>query len=286
MSLLELLKYIFIGVVQGVTEILPISSSGHVELLHEFFKLETDTGYFLSSLLNLGSFLAIFIFFWKFEKELIVNFFKYVIKKDRSKDVITSFKHVIALILASIPIAVIGVVYNGEIDNLLGNYSVIVIGVGFFASATLLFLTKDIVNEYVVKKMTYKDGILIGLLQPLAIIPGFSRLALTTCSGLLRKKSMETSLKFSILLYLPISFGQFLLGIKYFIGDPDNLISLSSPEAVNYIYYFFALAASIVVTFFTLKKIFIWVRRGSFRFFALYNAIIGLIAFVYGIYIN
>jgi len=286
MSLVELLKYIFIGAVQGFTEVLPISSSGHVELLHEVFKLETDTGYFLSSLLNLGSFLAIFIFFLKFEKELVSDFFKYVFKKDRSKEIVSNFKYVIALLIATIPISIIGIVYNDEVESLFDSYSMIIVGVGFFASATLLFLTKNIVNMYVSKKVTYKDGLIIGLLQPIAFIPGLSRLALTTCSGLLREKSMETSLRFSILLYLPISFGQFLLGIRRIIFNPDNLISVESLSINDYIYYFCAFAASVAITFFALRKIFIWVRKGSFGFFAVYNAIIGLIAFMYGVYMN
>ena len=283
MSFLELLKYIFIGVVQGFTEILPISSSGHVKLLHEVFKLETDTGYFLSSLLNLGSFIAIIVFFWKFEKELISDFYRYVFKKDRSVNVVSNFRYAIALVIATIPIAIIGSVFNEEVEALFGSYSMIVTGVGFFASATLLYLTKDIVNKYVTNKMSDKDGLIIGLLQPLAFVPGLSRLALTTCSGLLRKRSMETALKFSILLYLPISFGQFLLGISNIIG---NIISLSSPLATNYIYYFFSFAASLGITFLALRNIFIWVRKGRFGFFALYNAVIGLIAFAYGVYMN
>jgi undecaprenyl-diphosphatase len=286
MSLIELLKYIFIGVVQGFTEILPISSSGHVELLHTLFKLETDTGYFLSSLLNLGSFIAIFIFFWKFEKVLICDIFKYIFKKDRSKDVVSNFRHGIAMVIATIPISIVGLAYSDVIISLFDGYLMIIVGVGFFASATLLFLTKNIVNKYVTTKMSFKDGLIIGLLQPIAFIPGFSRLALTTCSGLLRKKSMETSLRFSILLYLPISFGQFLFGLNRIITNPDYLISFDSPLAVNYIYYFCAFIASVGITFLALKNIFIWVRKGRFGFFALYNAIIGLIAFAYGLYMN
>lgn len=66
----ELLKYIFVGVVQGFTEILPISSSGHVDILRVVFDIETDTGYFMSSLLNLGSFVAIFVFFLEVRKRI------------------------------------------------------------------------------------------------------------------------------------------------------------------------------------------------------------------------
>ena len=74
MSLLELLKYIFLGIAQGFTEILPISSSGHVGFFQVIFNLQTDTGLFLTSLLNLGSFIAIVVFFRKFLLELLKAF--------------------------------------------------------------------------------------------------------------------------------------------------------------------------------------------------------------------
>lgn len=281
--IVELLKYIFIGVVQGFTEILPISSSGHVEILRIVFNIEADTGYFMSSLLNLGSFVAISVFFWKFEKELIVDFIKYVFKNDRSKKVIDNFKYCVALIIATIPVAILGIMINDAINSIAGSV-LIITGVGFFASATLLFFTKDIVNKYVNTKITRKDGLIIGLIQPIALIPGLSRLSLVTCSGLLRKKSMETSLSFSILLYLPISFGQLVLGIRQLIINPNEFLNFDSATLQQYFIYLCGFVASIVVTYFALNRIFIWVRKGRFGFFAIYNAAIGLLAFIYGIY--
>lgn len=284
MSLLELLKYIFLGIAQGFTEILPISSSGHVGFFQVIFNLQTETGLFLTSLLNLGSFLAIVIYFRKFLKELIKDFLKYVFKNDRNPDTVMNFKYVVALILATLPIAVIGLLFRNYIENLYSSNLIIIIGVGFFVSATLLFVFKDVVNKHVNKKISYKDGFIIGLIQPIALIPGLSRLAVTICSGLDRKKSMETSLTFAILLGLPIALGELILGARQLIINPDVYFgSLDTSLWCNYLYLFVAFTASVVVTLFALNKIYIWVRKGRFGFFALYNAFIGLIAFIYGI---
>jgi undecaprenyl-diphosphatase len=281
MSLIELLKYLFLGVVQGFFEILPISSSGHVAFFQVIFNIETDSGAFISSLLNLGSFLAIFIFFWKFEKELIIDLYQYVFKRERSTKSVQSFRYTIAMIIATVPVGIIGIVFSEKLYNYISS---IMIGVGFLAAATLLYFTKDIVNTYTNNKMSYKDGLIIGLIQPIALIPGLSRLALTTCSGLLRKKSMETALRFSILLYLPISFGQLIINGRELIVNSD--MYFSDFHFHDFIYYLVAFLAAMLVTFIALKNIFIWVRKGKFGLFSMYNAIIGLIAFVYGIMSN
>ncbi|XMB73144.1 undecaprenyl-diphosphate phosphatase [Mycoplasmatota bacterium WC30] len=283
MSFLELLKYIFLGAVQGFTEILPISSSGHVSIFQVIFNLETDTGLFFITLLNLGSFIAIAIFFWKFEKEIITDFFKYIFKKDREKKVVNNFKYSISLIIASIPIALVGFLFANKLYIYFQDYTLIVVGVGSLVTATILYLSKDIVNKYVSKNLTLKDGIIIGLIQPVSVILGLSRLALTTCTGLNRKVTMETALKFSILLYLPISLGELIVNIGKLVTHNQTYFSVFESSPDLYFYYFVAFAISIGVTFFALNKIFIWVRKGKFMFFAIYNAIIGLIALLCGI---
>lgn len=284
MSLLELLKYIFLGVIQGFTEILPISSSGHVGFFQVIFNLQTESGLFLSSLLNLGSFIAIVVFFRTFLWKLIKSFLNYVFKNDRDLETVMNFKYVMALMISTIPVAFVGLLFRDELESLYSENLMIIIGVGFFVAATLLFAFKDVVNKHVTKKVSYKDGFIIGLLQPIALIPGLSRLALTTVAGLHRKKSMETSLTFAILLGLPIALGELILGTRQLILNPQQYFgNMDTTLWLNYIYIFFAFAASILVTLFALKNIFIWARKGRFGFFAIYNALIGLIAFAYGI---
>ena len=154
-------------------------------------------------------------------------------------------------------------------------------GIGFFVTASLLYLSKDKVNKYTSAKVTLRDGIVIGILQPIALLPGLSRLGLTTCTGLFRQKSMETSLTFSILLYVPISLGQLILSIRNLMINPDAFNIASS----TLIYYLSAFVASMIFTYLALRWIFIWVRKGSFNYFAIYNFIVGLLAFVYGLVI-
>lgn len=216
---------------------------------------------------------------------MICDFVKYVFKNDRDKKVVLNFKYCIALILATIPVAILGLFVESIFEQFNGGL-MIIIGVGFFASASLLYFTKDTVNKYTNTKVTKRDGIIIGLLQPIAFIPGLSRLGLTTCTGLIRKKSMETSLKFSILLYLPISFGQLILGVRHLVLNPSDFIGLDSDTLMLYIFYLCGFVASVIVTYFALNRVFIWVRKGRFGFFAIYNALIGLFAIIYGVITN
>lgn len=280
MTIIELLKYIFLGIVQGVTEVLPISSSGHVALSQALLNIETDQGILFLILVNFGSFIAVTIHFRKLLKRLFMSWSAYTFKKERSKETLKDLDYIIKIVVATLPIALFGIFLEGTIDALYHKYFLFVVAIGLLVTSTFLYIVRYAPEEHVNQNLTYKDALVIGLIQPLAMIPGLSRSGITTSTGLLRKLSMETSLTFSMMLYLPISLGVMVYQFYPYMLDPSSTIDIGfdSTDPSQYIYYIGAFIASFIATRLSLKYIFKWFRQGKLTVFAVYTLMLGLLA--------
>ncbi|MFA7560850.1 MAG: undecaprenyl-diphosphate phosphatase, partial [Candidatus Izemoplasmatales bacterium] len=213
--ILEFIRYIVLGIIQGIFEVLPISSSAQVAFLQEMFKLEVDTSGLFAIILNFGSMIALIYFFRKEIKILIIDTFKYLFKKDQEESVKENFNYVFKLVIGIIPLVIFGYFLNLLIMPNYEKNPFIFMGVGALMTATILYLVRNITNYHVQTKLTNADAFVIGLIQVITIMPGLSRLGTTTAVGLKRKLSMDSALKFSFLMLIPISLGavfqQFLL---------------------------------------------------------------------------
>jgi undecaprenyl-diphosphatase len=286
-SLLELLKYVFLGLIQGLTEVLPESSSGHVAIFQKILSLDMDEGILFLALINFGSLLAIITHFRKLLRKLIHDFFSFIFKPKTRSETGEQFHYVLKIAVASIPIGILGYFLTVQIDQFYQKYDLIIVGIGLLVTSTLLFLVRFSPAKQTNQTISYGNALVIGITQPLSLLPGFSRSGITTSTGLLRTLSMETTLTFSYMLYIPLSFGSIIRFLILHITQPVAYPLITTPEALYlYIYYVAAFLASIIATILALKFIFKFFRQGKLVYFAIYTMVIGLLSLGIGVWLH
>ncbi len=280
MDILEALKYLILGLIQGITEVLPISSSGHVEFFKTFFDLQKDEGLLFLILVNTGSLLTFVIIYFKKIIELIKDFFTYIFKKDSSEKTYKNFILAVRIALASIPIGIAGLFLKDFIDDfILGQFRMLFVGVGFLLSGSVLFSIREVRIKKGKTLINWTDTILIGLAQAVAIFPGVSRSGMTSSTSIKRGMGIDSALNFSFLLYIPVSFAAILLDINSIHEDGLGLIS-----DCYIVYYLLAFIGAAVATYFAYKLIFNIFKSGKLKYFSYYLFVIGIISIVYFIY--
>ncbi len=268
---MTLLKYIILGIIQGVTEPLPISSSGHIFIFKQLFKTNIFNDLNFEIFVNFASFVAILIIFWKDVVKLINSFFKYIFDKENRKKYSNDFKYCLMIIVGSIPVGLLGVIFKDEIETTL--QKTWIVGLMFILTGVFLLLVKNIKGTKGDYEITLKDAIIIGLAQGLALFPGLSRSGMTLVGCLLCKLDRETSLKYTFMLYFPVSIATFALGIKdvYETGMSTNLM----------FYYIIGMIFSFIFTYIFYKVLSEIVRKGKLWKFSIYLFIIGLFVLIY-----
>ncbi len=260
-----LLKYIILGIIQGFTEPLPISSSGHIFIFKKIFQANialNDLNFEI--IVNFGSLIAITIIYFKDIKKLIINFFKYFkIKNEETKK---DFKYAVLIILGCIPVGIAGFLLKDYIENLL--QSSFIVGISFLITSLFLFLVRNINGCKEEKDLTWKDALFIGLIQIIALIPGISRSGSTLIAALFRNIKRNDALKYSFMLYVPISLGTMVLSVKDLINS-NNLNTLLLPYSLGFI-------SSLIVSYFTLRWFINAVKKGNLLYFSIYCLILGL----------
>jgi undecaprenyl-diphosphatase len=283
-SIIDLIKYIILGLVQGITEMLPISSSGHVAIAEQLLGIRSEEEIFFLVLINLGSFVALMIHFRKMILRLIRNFLLYIFKRETREETKTDFHYCLKIVLASIPIGITGYFLADSLNSLLYNYPLVIVGVGLLATGTLLYTVRNASYSNGRQEITYQDAAIIGLGQMFAPIPGLSRNGVTISSGLYRKLSMETMLNFSFMLYIPVSLGSILKSFLELVSDPAGFNpGFDTQNTWYFLYYFVAMAVSFMATMYALKYVYGLFRRGKLILFSIYTLILGMVVFIAGI---
>lgn len=274
----EIIEYIVLGLIQGITEVLPISSSGHVTFAQEMFNTDIDNSVLFLIVLNLGSIIAIAYYLRKEIKMYFMDFNSYVFKKNRDKNVRKNFVHVRNVFIGILPIMIIGFVVSYFIQDIYDLNSLIFVGVGALMTATILFAVRKQTTFHVNRDFTARDSLFIGIMQVFALFPGLSRLGLVTAAGVHRKLSLDSALKFAFMMLIPISFAT----IFYTLLDANFNFSvmMSNFDATSYwsyVYYLIGFFVSLVTTYFSLKFVFILFRKGKLEFFYIYNFVFGIV---------
>ncbi|MFD0869970.1 Undecaprenyl-diphosphatase [Chlamydia abortus] len=262
-SLWETLKYAILGLIQGFTEPIPISSSGHLVIAQRLFGLEIE-GLSFEVLVNFASLLAVLLIYRQDLIRLTVNGFKYLTKRDENCR--GDFMFIIYLIIATIPAGVIGVLFNDFISDRLKGLNVI--GITLLVTAVALFLIRNLRGRKGDQQLTLKDSIIIGLAQSVALIPGISRSGATIVAAMALGMKQETALRFSFFLYIPVSLGGMVLEAKHIASDPD-LDRLLLP-------YGAAFLVALVASYFSLKWFMNIMKKGNLLYFSIYCVIAGL----------
>lgn len=275
--MVKLIEYLLLGILQGITEPIPVSSSGHLLILQtiiEKFHQGLDINFeVLATITNFGSLIAIIIIFWKDIVSLIGSFFKYIFKKDRSKKVSNDFSYCLKIIIATIPAGVMGLVATklGLLAKLEENVKFI--GLMLLLTALFLFLIRNFKGKKDRDKITFMDSIVVGLCQMISIIPGISRSGATIVGGMFRNIKRESAFNFSFILYIPISIATSILGVK-------DLFDMTISTGDMILYIIAALMALIFTYIFTkwFSKI---VKEGKLIYFSIYCVILGFIVILF-----
>lgn len=267
---LKYIIYILLGILQGFTEPLPISSSGHLFLFKNVFNTDLLNDLNFEIFVNFGSFLAILLIFWKDIVKLITSFFTYIFNKKKREKTKTNFKYCMLILIGSIPVGIMGALWKDKIETAL---NIRLLGVAFLITAISLFLVKNVKGTKEDKDITYKDAIIIGLLQMVALCPGISRSGTVLVGCLLCKLSRESALKYTFMLYFPVSVASMGLGVLDFIETPAST-NLLAP-------YLLGMLAAGIVTYFSYKWLSDLVKKGKLWKFSIYCLCLALFIFIY-----
>jgi undecaprenyl-diphosphatase len=222
---------ILLGLIQGLTEFFPVSSSGHLVIAKYFFNLHLPGAAF-EAFVHFGTVLAVIVLFRKEIKELAISFFDSIYKLLQGENISTIFKNNLIsklawfLVISTIPAAIIGYTFSSYFEILFSKP--IIASFMLFITGTLLWFgnknyaggTKNI------SEITYKDAIIIGLAQAVAIFPGISRSGLTVIAGLSRNLDREFAAKYSFILSVPIILGASMFKIRELSSLNINLFIL------------------------------------------------------------
>jgi len=268
---MELFKYIIIAVIQGITEPLTISSSGHMFLFKSLLNTNMFNDLNYEIICNFGSFLAIFIIFRKDIFKLINDFFTFIFKSSKRKSTKKSFWYCIYLLISTIPVAIMGLLFKDFVENKLNQ--IYILGFAFLITALVLFLVRNIKGSKEDFDITLKDAIIIGLFQAITIFPGISRSGTVLVACLICKLSRNAALKYTFILYFPVSVGSMILGVSDLINNP-NLSSLLLPYGIG-------MVIAGVITYFSYEWLSSWVKKGRLAYFSVYCLFLAAFIFIY-----
>ena len=276
MDFIEILKAIFLGIVEGITEWLPISSTGHMILVDEFISLDVSDAFkeMFFVVIQLGAIAAVPVLFWN-----KINPFSRRKSKAERNETWNLWGKVIVGVL---PAAVLGVLLDDFFDEHFYNYVVVsvalvVYGVAFIFVERLKKNKSYRIND--VGELTYKDALVIGAFQVLSLIPGTSRSGSTILGGMLSGVSRVASAEFSFFMAIPIMLGASLLKVLKFVKEVmDGAVSVSGGEIGLLI---IAMAVSFAVSLVAIKFLMDFVKRHSFAPFGIYRIALGVVVIGY-----
>lgn len=271
---MTLVQAIILGIFQGVTEFLPISSSGHLVLLQNFFGIK-EGNLFFTEMLHFGTLISILIVYFNDIINIIIEFFKMIgegIKNKNFKIKNGYQKLALLIIIGSIPTAIIGFLFEDFFKTLYSS-SLLPIGMAFIITGFLLWIAnrKPYENKNV-KNMSFLDSIIIGLFQGIAIIPGISRSGSTIVAGLLRGLDRSLATEFSFLLALPAIFGAGLFGIIDVVKTGSE-VAFTIPLLAGVL-------LSAIVGVFAIKFLISMLKKDKLHYFSYYLWIVGLITII------
>jgi undecaprenyl-diphosphatase len=261
-KIILLIKYLFLGIFQGFTEPIPISSSGHLVMAQYFLDLKIE-GLSFEVLVNFASLLAVLIIYRYDLLRLTNNGVRFITTRDPSAK--SDFTFIVYLLIATIPAAGIGLLYGDVISEKFK--SINVLGYALIVTGIALFLIRNLRGKKNDADLSFRDALIIGIAQAIALIPGISRSGATIVAAMGLGMKQETALRFSFLLFIPVSAGTMLLSASDIINDPQ-ISTLWLP-------YTLAFFGSLVASYFSLKWFMGIMERGNLFYFSLYCFIVG-----------
>lgn len=270
--MLEYLKAVLFGIVEGITEWLPISSTGHLILLEEFIKLKVSPAFYelFQVVIQLGAIFAVLVLF--FHK---LNPFSGKKTEKEQKDTWNLWFKVVVAVL---PSAVLGLLFDDLLDEYLYNYVVVAVMLIVYGIAFLLAEKRNEGRHFAIENVydiDYKTALLIGTFQCLSLIPGTSRSGATILGAILVGVSRPAGAEFSFFLAIPTMLGASALKVVKYLLE-GNL-----PEGNELMILLIGCVVSFVVSLLVIRALMEYVRKHSFSSFGLYRIILGTAVLVY-----
>lgn len=277
---MEYISMVIQGIIQGLTEFLPISSSGHLSVAQHFLGVE-ESGLLISIVLHLGTLLAVFIAFYRDIGGMIKEFFLTIgdifTGKFSWSNMNDNRKMLFMVIIATL-LLVPAYFVKDFFTSMEGDGDIIFEGCAFMFTALLLFLSDACVNGLKTgKDMKIRDAIAVGLFQCVALFPGVSRSGSTITSGLFCGLSRETAVKFSFILGIPAILGGSVLEIK---DAFESGVEFDIPMLAT------GFVAAAVVGVLSIKLVSLVTKKNKFKLFGVYTLILGLLCIGAGVYEN
>ncbi len=263
---MNIFQSLILGIVQGLTELLPISSSAHLDIIPWILDWTANPEFNIAFegfdvALHFGTLLAIGIFFFKDWLKLIKGGFNQIIKKEKSSE----GRMFWYIVIATIPGGLIGLILDKFVGDTLKKP--IIIAIALIVMGIVLYVVdKKSKSSTKYEQMNFKQTFLIGLSQCLAFIPGVSRSGITMTTGRIMGIDRESVAKYSFMLSAPIVLAATILKLKDFV--------FSVP-------FFVGVLASFIVGIFVIKFLLEYLKKGSFKIFAIYRVIFGIIIIMF-----
>ena len=291
-NLIEILKVILLGIVEGITEWLPISSTGHMIIIDEFVQLNVTPEFkeMFFVVIQLGAIMAVVVLYWhklwpfvsgknndnvKYAPKYhgtngFVNFLNKYIKWDTMQ---MWFK----VLVAALPAAIIGLPFDDKLDELFYNFQTVSITLILYGLIFIIVENKNKNRKPVVRnfeELTYKHAVIIGIFQILALIPGTSRSGATIIGAILIGTSRYVAAEFSFFLAIPIMFGASLLKlVKFgFAFQANELVLL-----------IIGMVTAFIVSVIAIKTFMSYIKKKDFKVFGYYRILLGIILIAYAV---
>mgnify|MGYP001125861382 FL=1 len=269
--MLEIIKAIFFGIVEGITEWLPISSTGHMILLNELVKLDVSKEFYdmFQVVIQLGAIIAVVILFWK---QI------WPVKKE--KDKLTLDKNILSLwgkiLVACVPAAIVGVLFDEVFEKLFYNYVCVAIALIVFGIAFIIIENKNKGKNSKINslaELSYNTVLLIGIFQLIAaIFPGTSRSGATIVGALLLGVSRTVAAEFTFFLAIPVMFGASLLKLVKF-----NFAFTGMELTILLV----GMLVAFITSMFIIKFLMSYIKKHDFKVFGWYRIVLGIIVIFY-----
>lgn len=252
---MEIYQALILGIVQGLTELLPISSSAHLTIIPWIFNWNIPEAFDVA--LHFGTLLAIVLYFFRDWMELIKGGYKYVVKKEKT----VQGRMFWYIVLATIPGGIVGYLLDHFLNGVLNRP--IIIAIALIVMGIILYVVdKNAKSKVKYEEMTLKQTFLIGVSQALAFIPGVSRSGITITTARAMGVTREAAAKYTFLLSTPIVFAATVLKFKDFVFNLPFIVGVVS---------------SFIVGLLVIKFLLKYLQKGSFKAFAIYRVIAGIV---------
>ena len=295
-DIFEIIKTVILGIVEGITEWLPISSTGHMILVDEFMKLDVRKDFMNIFLvvIQLGAILAVVILFWSklwpfhLKKTAVKPFFKEEGKAVALKKACNNYVHVdkillwVKILIASVPAAIIGLAFDDQIDAMLtgdmDNMRAFVVAGALIVYGVLFIVIERLKKREKItdlNKMPYRTALYIGLIQCLSLVPGTSRSGSTILGASLLGTSRTVAAEFSFFLGIPAMFGASAIKLLKFFADG---LSFTTDEIIILLV---GCVVSFVVSILAIKFLVSYIKKHDLKVFGVYRIILGILVILY-----